>query len=142
MKALYCVNCGDIIAPLPRANEPRWCQCGRHAVWWRDPFEGLLSVHDTQRIMQVGIEEDGREIAAPPSWWSPAAFVLGLVNSWLTSPHEPLTAEDYRQFVLEIPPSYIFRTVGSVAIRFRPGESRDTRWDDLPIQRSAEGATR
>ncbi len=31
------------------------------------------------------------------------------------------------------PPSYIFKSIGSLAIRIRPGESNDTQWDEEPL---------
>lgn len=118
MKSLYCQDCGDIIAPYPRELEPRFCRCKRHAVWWVDPSAGVLRVCDT-------LGRDGQPGRA-------RAWVLGFTNLWLQNPAEDLTADDYREIVEAHDDYYLFKKLGSVAIRIRPGMSSDTRWAPLP----------
>jgi hypothetical protein len=116
VKALYCQVCGDIIAPFREANRPRPCRCGRHHVWWVDPFTGILRIHDAER--------------ANAERWAPHAFVIGMTNAWLGHENEWLTREDYRAIIAQHRDTYLFKTLESVAIRIRPGTSNDTAWAD------------
>jgi hypothetical protein len=118
MKLMYCQACGDIVCPPRTAKQYKHCLCRRHAVWWRDPAAGLLSVYDSWR--------DGS------NEWRPAAFVLGMTNSWLQHRSENLTKEDYKEIIDEHPDTYLFKTLETVAVRIRPGMSSDTMWEDLP----------
>ncbi len=63
--------------------------------------------------------------------WQPAAYVIGLHNEWLQWPFA-LDAVAYQAILARTPASYIFKQVSSVAIRIRPGESSDTRYDTMP----------
>jgi hypothetical protein len=120
MKLLYCQDCGDIVAPNPRANQPRYCRCARHALWWVNPFTGVLRVHDTL----------GREGQPMPE---ARAYVLGLTNSFLMAP----AGTDWKgDTSIEIADGhedhYLFKQRRHCVIRMRPGESGDTRWASLP----------
>lgn len=117
MKLLYCQECDDIIAPWPKANEPRDCRCGRHAVWWIDPAKGILRVCDRH----------GRE-----GWPRAArAYVLGITNLLLQM-DGGMTAEKVEQAIDLHDEYYLFKRWRSLIIRIRPGESGDTRWAPLP----------
>lgn len=122
MKLLYCEDCGDIRAPLPVAHKPVFCRCGRHAIWWEDPRAGIARVCDTR----------GRKDGAYAGWPGVArAYIIGLTNLFLGA-DKLTTAADYAEIVEAHDDSYLFKRYGSVAIRFRPGESGDTRWAGLP----------
>jgi hypothetical protein len=122
MKLLYCQDCGDITAPWPQANKPKYCRCGRHAVWWVHPSAGILRVYD-----KYGNE--GQPIEA-------RAYVLGLTNAWLlASDHVDWTGDKSIEIADQHPESYLFKTRRHCIVRFRPGESGDTRWANLPAER-------
>lgn len=119
MKALYCQVCGDIIAPNREKLKPRWCRCGRHAVWWIDPAAGVLRVHD-----KFGGAAN--------------AYVLGFHNQFLhfSGTH---TAVTMQRIVDATPNNYLFAQQGSVVVRFRPGETDDTAWaTELPQEKQAD----
>lgn len=120
MKALFCQDCGDIVAPLPTARKPRHCRCTRHAVWWEDPQAGILRVCDLASPDCDG--QPGKEARA---------YVLGFTNMWLRAP-DSLKADDYQAIIDSHDDYYLFKRLRSVAIRIRPGESGDTRWAALP----------
>jgi hypothetical protein len=126
MKALFCQDCGDIVAPLPQAMKPRYCLCSRHAVWWLDPRAGVLRVCDLMSPDCDGV----------PSAEGPRAFVLGFTNRWLQAP-DGLKADDYKAIIEAHDDYYLFKRLGSVAVRIRPGESGDTRWAALPSTEEA-----
>lgn len=118
MKLLYCQDCGDIVAPWPKANEPRDCRCGRHAVWWLNPFTGVLRVCDRQ-----GLDNGWPKRAS--------AYVLGITNLLLGMDGN-MTAEKVQAAIDEHEETYLFKQWRSLIIRIRPGESGDTRWAALP----------
>jgi len=135
MKLLYCQRCGDIVSPSSRASQPRTCECGVHAVWWRDPYLGTLSVFDKTRRRVTYLDKEGDRRTTTAKEWGSTCFILGLANTWLNHPGDRLSLEDYKKIVDEIPDSYIFKTVRSPAIRIRPGHSSDTKYEDaLPGQ--------
>lgn len=126
MKLVLCTDCGDIVVPSNPTGPVNSCKCGRHTVWWENPLTGDLRVYDRDRRPSTVGSEMGPRVTFTP----PACFVIGLANNWLTTPEEHLTAADYQALIDEIPASYIFKTVRSVAIRFRVGASGDTRYAD------------
>ena len=132
-KLLFCEICGDIVAPFPTANVPRYCRGGCHAVWWVDPFRGILRLYETRGRYDPPKEGSDPNYAVWLRKRSPhAAWVLGLHNQFLhfSQGHSKKTI----QTILDgTPDSYIFKTVNSVIIRIRPGESNDTDWaEHLP----------
>jgi hypothetical protein len=133
---MYCQVCSDIVCPESTPMQYRHCKCKRHAVWWRNPTAGQLSVWDRERrlVDSVFTNEDGATTTYQVviSGWAPAVWVLGMTNSWLTHPKESLNKQDYEDIIEAHPTTYLFKTLGSVAIRIRPGFSSDTKWDDLP----------
>lgn len=128
MKLLFCQDCGDIIAPHPQADDPRWCRCERHAVWWTDPRKGILRLHDRQYPPSKGWKYPGR----------PRAYVIGLTNALLHCQTEGLTAETVQQLIDRHDDSYLFKRWRSLVIRIRPGESGDTGWANLPGKESED----
>jgi hypothetical protein len=153
-KLMFCGECGDLVPPEPHAMVPKWCRCGRHAVWWRDPQKGLISVHDKWMPERNG--GDGGK-----------GWVIGIANNILTFPGvsqrtnyplDNLSEEDkalpdfqpkhnwkYGTFygntvtrpqwvkkMLELmEDTYIFKEAGSLIIRIAPGCSGDSRWDAI-----------
>lgn len=111
MKILICAVCNDFVAPRGTA-EPRWCACARHAVWWRNPFTGAISVFDAQGARD-------------------SAFILGLHNGYISDSliyrHGPTKAR-IQEILDETPDSYLFKQHNSVAVRFVPGSTGDSEW--------------
>lgn len=122
MKLLYCEACGDIIAPYREANNPRYCTCKMHAVWWKDPIKGILGVCDTTG-RKTG-DFAGYPIMA-------RAYVLGITNALLQMDGQ-MNAEKVEQAIDAHPDYYLFKQWKSLIVRFRPGESSDTNWAPLP----------
>lgn len=120
MKLLFCQDCGDIFSPLPGAATARYCLCKRHAVWWTDPSSGQLRCHDTRAA-------DKKKAGN----WEPRAFILGITNALLRYPF-PQTEEATRHLIDQHDASYLFKQRNSLIVRFRPGETSDTGWADLP----------
>lgn len=119
MKLMFCEDCGDIVAPSRTALRVRWCDCGRHAVWWEDPRLGKLVLHD---LHGGAVRPDSIYDGFPKN--GPRAWVIGLHNAVLT---EALNAEDTKRHI-EMAEGYLFKLRGSLVIRLRPLESNDTRW--------------
>lgn len=124
MKLLYCEPCGDIIAPFAEALRVRWCRCGRHAVWWENPYSGVLRLWD--KVHGPAMLRDKR-----PYPREPRAYVIGLTNLLL---HRvgPINAEVVQQMIDRHEDYYLFKQWRSLVIRIRPGESDDTGWAALP----------
>lgn len=127
MKLLFCQDCGDIIAPHPHANEPRWCACQRHAVWWVNPSTGVLRLWDSREGPRM--LEQGRPYPSRPR-----AYVIGLTNALLQYEGQSLNAEVVGQLIDSHDDYYLFKRWRSLVIRIRPGESSDTGWAALPGQ--------
>lgn len=126
MKLLFCQECGDIIAPLPVNNQPRWCRCKRHAVWWVNGAAGVLRLYDRESGPPMALEQ--RSYPARPR-----AYVIGLTNALLGYEGEALNAAVVQKLVDLHDDSYIFKRWRSLVIRIRPGESSDTAWaTELP----------
>lgn len=124
MKLLYCLVCGDIVAPLRVDMKPRSCACGRHHVWWRDGSQGLISVHDTH----CAIDDPPEDVVyRPPS--NPRAWLLGITNSFLSWPLVGMSADDVTQIIDSHADWYLFKKIRSCVVRFRPGETADSRWE-------------
>jgi hypothetical protein len=45
VKALQCLDCGDMVAPFGNVQLPRSCICRRHAIWTVDKRRRIV-VHD------------------------------------------------------------------------------------------------
>jgi hypothetical protein len=130
MKLLFCQACGDLVAPNPTARELRRCRCQRHTVWWENPFTGVLRIHDAQSswFSYENHPEIRRRAPSP----APAAYVIGLHNGLLSYEHRH-DSESIRCLIEATPDSYIFKTLRSLVIRIRPGESNDTAYaEELP----------
>lgn len=136
-KLMFCGDCGDVVAPSHTDMNPKWCRCERHAVWWRDGQNGLISVHD-----RMFPERNG----------SPGgtAWIIGIHNGILTEggrigdPNMPkmskdgtkyldgncrTRAEDIERLIEETPDSYQFKTARSMIVRIYPGYSSDSKWE-------------
>jgi hypothetical protein len=111
-KLLMCQDCGDIVSPDRTAYAKRACRCGRHEVWWTDPIAGKLKVSDLHFSEYEG----------------PRCWILGIHNGFLTWP-ERHTSDSIKTIVDNTSPSYLFKTLNSLIIRIRPGESNDTSYE-------------
>jgi hypothetical protein len=108
VKLLHCAWCGDFISPYRENHKPRTCQCGRYTVWWENNRLGVLRVRDNTDDRRYG-------------------WVIGLHNGLLELP-EPIKDHHIAGLLAECPDTYIFKRIGSLVIRIRPGESNDTAW--------------
>jgi len=118
MKLMYCEDCGDIVSPYGN-YKPRWCACGRHAVWWEDGAAGKLVLYDkVERRDCKGSTYDGFPMKGPRAW------VLGIHNGALTEKLNPSSVS----LMLIAAKGYIFQEQGSLIARFRPLGTSDTRW--------------
>jgi hypothetical protein len=138
-KLMFCGDCGDVVSPGLRDMNPRYCECGRHAVWWRDGSKGLISVHDIKFPERNG--GDGGK-----------AWVIGLHNHILQmgglmantslraytpneDPDMPYTGNHrtrkawVEQALADTPDSYLFKQVNSMVVRFAPGATSDSKWE-------------
>jgi hypothetical protein len=114
MRLLYCQECLDFVAQH-RLNHPRWCECGRHAVWlttWR-----ALFVCD-------------RTGGAPPR--KPRACVIGISN-WLLDQFdgEVLDAATVQKIIDGAEESSAIKQIRSPIALYRPGHY-DTAWAPAP----------
>jgi hypothetical protein len=128
---LFCLDCGDIVAPLSTARKPRFCACQRHAVWWENPATGVLRIHDTQGVFDPPNPNYVGGPDAQPQWQRKhpphMAYIIGLHNRFLTW-EKGHSKESVAMLLDSTPDSYIFRRINSLVIRIRPGESNDTDW--------------
>lgn len=136
-KLMHCADCGDLVAPSHRDMDPRWCRCERHAVWWRDGRQGLISVHD-----RMFPERNGG--AGGKAW------IVGIHNGlfWqddgVADPHKPKLSkdgtkyldgncrtrrEDIEAILDQTPDTYQFKQAGSLIVRISPGFSNDSKWE-------------
>jgi hypothetical protein len=101
--------CGVLVAPDSEANVSRWCDCKQCAVWWANPLLGHLACYGptAKHISMIGIN-----------------------NDFLTSPYKKLnegkdeygciTKDEIDSMIDRCPHTYLFKTVESNIIRFRP----------------------
>lgn len=124
MKLLFCQDCAGLVVPLDEKNQPTRCGCRRHAVWWSDPVTGELRVFDA--LTKFSEIRSGRYHPRP------RAYVIGLTNALLSCEQEALDAQAIQELIDLHPDNYMFKRVRSLVVRFRPGESGDTAWGELP----------
>lgn len=98
-------------------GEPRWCACGRHAIWWIDHVN--VGVHDKEAT-----KADGGLIYPQKAW------VMGIMNSFLNEGWKG--KHTIQRMIDECPPDYKFKKDNSPVVLVRPGQSRDSGYYDLP----------
>lgn len=124
MKALFCQQCGDIVAPFPEPTRSRECLCGRHRIWWVDPARGIVRVCDT-----LGGDESVRERDGRPLDGYPRAWILGFTNALLHHPSRcVLSSDEVEQAIDGHDSHYLFKRHRSLIIRIRPGQTGDSGW--------------
>lgn len=102
MKALYCLNCGDmrgLLVDAMRHPVPVSCDCGLCHARWTDPFRGV-AIYAEDRPDTVR--------------------VLGIHNEVLAREPNYLAWKDS--------PTYMFFHKQSMIVCVRPGETSDTRY--------------
>jgi hypothetical protein len=123
MKLMFCQECGSLVVP-GEDMEAKWCNCGRHAVWWRDGRRGLISFYDKRHVDYPGYQQ--------------RAYLIGINNALLRA-DEIFDAKAYRELAAACGPSYLFHTYESNIVRAKPGNTNDSRWEtSLPGQASGE----
>lgn len=111
-KLLYCQDCKDIVASRGQ-NDPRWCQCGRHAIWRSSP-----------RLIHIFDQIEG----APPS--KPRAYILAITNHLLDFDGDIFGAEETKKILADLPDRSAMKLAQSLATLYRPGHG-DTSWAQL-----------
>lgn len=111
-KLLYCQDCKDIVAA--HQNEPRWCECGRHAIWRSAP-----------QIVHIFDQIEG----VPPS--KPRAYILAITNHLLDFDGEIFLAHETKKILDNLPDRSAMKLAQSLATLYRPGHG-DTSWAQLP----------
>lgn len=135
-KLLFCGACGDLVSPGLNDNDPRWCGCKRHAVWWSYARSGHIRVYD-------------REFPGRANHPGGKAWFIGIHNSILSfggmvgdpnapindtrDPTSPVQLGNYltrRGWTAELlamtPDSYLFKQANSMIVRFYPGATSDS----------------
>lgn len=130
MKVLFCLDCGDMIAPLPKPRSIRVCNCERHAVWWENPQEGQIRVCDFGPISgRLSNELRAQQCGAPMV--EPRCYLIGIDNNFLLYKGE-LGRKTIKQIAESAGATMMFRSWESCVVRFRPGETSDSAWSDIP----------
>lgn len=110
---MFCRACGSLVVPAGDL-EPKWCSCGRHAVWWRDGKRGLISFHDKFDPSILSYQQ--------------RAYLIGINNAVLLA-DELFDASAYRELAKASGPSYLFHAYESNVVRAKPGNTNDSCWE-------------
>lgn len=107
MKILIAHCCYDLVVPKDK-NKPVYCRCGTSCVWWEDPSIGDIAVYSSE-LDNVSL--------------------LGLTNSFIfTKPQPYITKKEMEDIIKDIPENYLFKQMNSVAVKFQPGYTGDSRF--------------
>lgn len=124
-KLLFCGACGDVVSMSQHDNDPRWCNCLRHAAWWHNGQRGIIHVHD--RLMPTRNGGAGGK-----------AWIIGLHNSLLTfggvvddNTNKVTSKGAVEAILISTPDTYVFKRTHSLAIRFAPGYTGDSAWAEI-----------
>ena len=115
MKILFAECCGSLVVPHSEPDNPNYCKCRSACCWWDNPHTGLFACWSTLGKYYVSI--------------------IGLHNGLLadlTPPNSHVTKTDMEQILADTPSTYLFKTLNSLVIRFRPGFTNDTRLVTVP----------
>lgn len=125
-KLLFCIECGDMVMPYAEMKKPRWCRCGRHAIWWMIPTMGILEVYDKQRPTEGG----------NPMWKS-ACRVIGIHNEFLqrcittSEKDKHLTyRERWKDILEDTSDHYLFKSWETPMVIIMVGMTGDISWAD------------
>lgn len=124
MKALFCQKCGSIVSPPAKDLDVRWCDCQRHAIWWLKGERGIVRVHDIEGPTPEG-----------PAAYNRRAWLLGISNELLEAPdHCTEDGEFYSECFEQRKETGVtlFQRYGTFIVRFRPGETGDSAYAQLP----------
>lgn len=106
MKLLFAECCNSIVVPNRQNNIVTYCPCKQSAVWWIDGSIGHLGVY---------------------SWAIIKVSVLGIMNNVLTATCGSwVDKEQMKEIMDNCPDNYLFKTINSAIVRFRPTYSNDT----------------
>jgi hypothetical protein len=126
MKLMFAECCATLVVPCRRDYRVRHCDCKQAACWWEDGQAGRLAVYAMGGKHRVS--------------------VLGLMNDLLHaefSTHEDrmkpgeireygcIQGDKIKAMVENCPSNYVFKQLGSVIGRFRPGFTNDTKLVDV-----------
>jgi hypothetical protein len=113
MKVLHCQGCNDLVVP---ATFPRFCACGRHAIWSDDERAQRIVIYDRDNKRN-------------------RAFVVAINQDFLKSDDavDNIAAIAHLIAREEILRPSILRGLNSLIAKFRPGDIERTAWaDTLP----------
>lgn len=130
MKVLFCLDCGDMIAPLPKPRAIRVCNCERHAVWWENPQEGQIRVCDFGPAVARLTNEQRASVGGAPMV-EPRCYLVGIDNAFLLYQGE-LGRKAIKEIYESAGSTMLFRSWNSCVVRFKPGETSDSAWSDVP----------
>ena len=149
MKLLYCESCFSLVVPHQRDKVVRWCPCGESACWWDDGARGNFAIFrddgNARMVSGLGLHNGllrahfrrmGETTAG--SDLKVAATVedaMAAIEKHEATPEYGCIQADAIAAILEATPSnYVFKQVGSLIIRFRPGFTSDVRFVSDPKQ--------
>jgi hypothetical protein len=111
MKILFAECCGALVVP-GSGGEVSWCRCKAACCWWEDPPSGKFACHSHFGINGVS--------------------VIGIHNSLLSEMFPngfgAIQKNTIKQIIEDTPETYLFKTVESLIVRFRPEFTNDTKF--------------
>lgn len=123
-KLLWCLGCGDIVLPIG-INKPRFCYCGRHAIWW-------ITKSDVEIFDNEKHECGTSEICG----WKPDCRILGLHNDFLMMilNTEGKTYKDrWKEILKDTEDYYLFKQWETPIVGFYVGHVDGVNWaKELP----------
>lgn len=108
MKLMFATCCNSLVVPDLTANIKTACTCGQSSVWWEDPVAGKLVISSS---------------------FFGNVSVIGLHNKLLTLPcNSYINKVQMEEILQNTSNDYLFKTMNSLVIRFKPELSSDTRF--------------
>jgi len=124
MKLLFAECCGDLIVPASYAHSPRWCRCGSACCWWREPLSGLFScysIHGEQKVSILGINNSLLYTEFPK-----------IKNEGKETEFGAIQRNAIQEMIEQTPDHFLFKQMRSMIVRFRPGFTNDTKFEEPP----------
>jgi len=112
LKALQCLDCGDVVAPFANVQLPRSCICRRHAIWAVDKGRRVV-VHDRRGTRD-------------------RAFLIRISNDFLKH-HAETDAATIQRLIQNPSERTYFKQQRSLIVKTLIGAREDSAWaDGLP----------
>lgn len=112
MKMMFARCCDTLVVPHPTDRVVRRCKCKRSACWWESGAEGQFRMYNASGNMQMteGLGLHNGLLSIHPDSY----YALGTVSK-----------TQFEVMLDATPDSYVFKQVGSMIIKFRPGYTND-----------------